>query len=233
MRVAALLLALTLMTSCFVGGTFAKYTTGDTGSDYARVAKFGVIVNAKNNTLFTNQYETEDDTFSGEFSVDSAPNGTEGEDVVAPGTKGEVTSISITGTPEVAVDVKVESTVTLSDNWIVDGEFYCPIIITVGETKFCGLNYTGATAAADFAAAIKGAIEGYSNKYGPNTDLSAITNGTNFNISWEWAFDADAHADLCTCGKQTDDLDTKLGDLAVDADRKITIALSITVEQID
>ena len=44
MRVAGLLLALVLVTSCFVGGTFAKYVTGNYGEDNARVAKFGVAV---------------------------------------------------------------------------------------------------------------------------------------------------------------------------------------------
>lgn len=38
MRTAALLLVLVLMTSCFVGGTFAKYTTTASGSESARVA---------------------------------------------------------------------------------------------------------------------------------------------------------------------------------------------------
>ena len=33
MRIAAVLMVLTLMTSCFVGGTFAKYTTADDASD--------------------------------------------------------------------------------------------------------------------------------------------------------------------------------------------------------
>ena len=41
MRAALLLLVLTLITSCFVGGTFAKYTTSANGSDSARVAKWG------------------------------------------------------------------------------------------------------------------------------------------------------------------------------------------------
>ena len=36
MRAALLLLVLTLITSCFVGGTFAKYTTSAEGSDTAR-----------------------------------------------------------------------------------------------------------------------------------------------------------------------------------------------------
>lgn len=51
MRVAGLLLALVLVTSCFVGGTFAKYVTSGTGTDSARVAKFGVEITA-NGTMF-------------------------------------------------------------------------------------------------------------------------------------------------------------------------------------
>lgn len=41
MRAASLLLALTLITSTFVGGTFAKYTTSTTVEDSARVAYWG------------------------------------------------------------------------------------------------------------------------------------------------------------------------------------------------
>ena len=41
MRAASFLLVLTLMTSCFVGSTFAKYTTTATGTDTARVARWG------------------------------------------------------------------------------------------------------------------------------------------------------------------------------------------------
>ena len=38
LRAAAVLFALALITSCFVGGTFAKYVTNGTGSDKARGA---------------------------------------------------------------------------------------------------------------------------------------------------------------------------------------------------
>ena len=58
MRVAGLLLALVLVTSCFVGGTFAKYVTSGGGTDHARVAKFGVTVKATgNDTMFATQYD--------------------------------------------------------------------------------------------------------------------------------------------------------------------------------
>lgn len=58
LKLAGILLALVLVTSCFVGGTFAKYVTTGTGSDSARVAKFGVTVTA-NGTMFAKEYDTD------------------------------------------------------------------------------------------------------------------------------------------------------------------------------
>ena len=46
LRAAVLMLALVLITSCFVGGTFAKYVTSDNAADLARVAKWGVSITA-------------------------------------------------------------------------------------------------------------------------------------------------------------------------------------------
>lgn len=40
-RLAAVLLVLVMVSSCFVGSTFAKYTTSSTGTDNARVAYWG------------------------------------------------------------------------------------------------------------------------------------------------------------------------------------------------
>ena len=59
MRVAGLLLALVLVTSCFVGGTFAKYVTYGGGQDHARVAKFGVKVEATGD-VFAKEYDAKD-----------------------------------------------------------------------------------------------------------------------------------------------------------------------------
>ena len=60
LRAAVLMLALVLITSCFVGGTFAKYVTGGSGTDSARVAKFGVTVTA-NGTMFSKEYHRNSD----------------------------------------------------------------------------------------------------------------------------------------------------------------------------
>lgn len=79
MRAAALLLALTLMTSCFVGGTFAKYTSSATGEDSARVAYWGF---GDTSTL----------NLGGLFSTDYTDvKSKNGDDVIAPGTKGSAT----------------------------------------------------------------------------------------------------------------------------------------------
>lgn len=229
MRLASGLLVAVLLTTCAISGTFAKYVTRDSGSDFARVAKWGVTVEAESFNLFADTYKTDDTTatFSGNYSVDSADD----EDVFAPGTKGTFADFAITGTPEVAVDVAVVATVEVSGDWLVDGDFYCPIVITVGDTAICGLDYDDA---ADFADAIKAELDGKSAQYAPNQDLTAID--ANFDISWEWAFEDADHVALdcnCAAGAQTDAKDTVLGDKAVAGDLKIAIGVEISVTQID
>lgn len=106
MRVAVAMLALTLITSCFVGGTFAKYTTSASGNDFARVAKFGVEIDA-GKSAFLDKYEVadaENAKFDGNYSVASS----NGDKVVAPGTRGTIDLFTLSGTPEVAVKVDVE-----------------------------------------------------------------------------------------------------------------------------
>ena len=41
-KVASLMIMLCLISTCAIGTTFAKYVTGDTATDSARVAKWGV-----------------------------------------------------------------------------------------------------------------------------------------------------------------------------------------------
>ena len=222
MRLASGLLVAVLLTTCAISGTFAKYVTSESGSDFARVAKWGVEVEAESFDMFTDAYETDDTTatFTGSYSVDSA----DGEDVMAPGTSGSFANIAITGTPEVAVEVAVEATVSVSGNWIVDGDFYCPIVITVGAEAISGLDYENA---ADFAAAIKAKLDGKSAQYAPNEDLSAIYNNDNLDLAWAWAFEGAAGS------KQTDAKDTALGNVAVAEDLVINISVKISVTQID
>ena len=46
MRIASVLLVAVLLSTCVISGTFAKYTTSNSATDSARVAKWGVIITA-------------------------------------------------------------------------------------------------------------------------------------------------------------------------------------------
>ena len=111
MRVFSVLLALTLISTCAISGTFAKYVTKAEGQDQARVAKWGVLVSVDGNA-FADKYEATDEAYlnaKGEYSVVSS---VEGEQVVAPGTNSEQAGGnlvgSVTGTPEVAARYTME-----------------------------------------------------------------------------------------------------------------------------
>lgn len=219
MRAALLLLVLTLITSCFVGGTFAKYTTSATGSDTARVAKFGVQITA-NGATFAKEYATDDAGVAGTIAKSVVSTG---ENVVAPGTKGDMVKMALSGTPEVAVRVGYTANVTVS-NWTVDGGFYCPITIKVkredGNLVFHGLDYTDAD---QFARAVESGIAAFSANYAAQTDLSTA-GVTAPEVSWEWVYEGDGV-------HQTNEKDTALGNAAAPA--TITLAIETTVTQID
>lgn len=232
MRASGILLVLTLGTSCFVGGTFAKYVTEGNGSDSARVAKWGVNV------------EVTGDGFKTEYGKDDVGAATviantvissNGEKVVAPGTGGTFGGVRITGQPEVAVKVETTATVDLSGWNVASGdEFYCPLKFTIGSKTINGLDYSSSTAGGEgsFENAIKKAIEdATSQELAAGTDLSEV--GKNITYSWEWPFE---NADG-TAADQSDELDTQLGDKAADGDDsndpKVNIAVKTTVTQID
>lgn len=227
MRLASVLLIAVLISTSAISGTYAKYVTTESGSDNARVAKWGVVIEAESFGMFTTDYETDDDTasFTGDYSVSSAVG--DRDDVLAPGTEGSFANISITGTPEVAVDVAIVATVDVSENWVdADDNFYCPVTVTVGGNNFCGLDYTSA---ADFAAAIKADIDGKSEQYAPNTNLAETYDNTNLDLAWAWAFENATGTE----NNQNDVKDTFLGDAAVSEDLTISIGVDITVTQID
>lgn len=233
MRVAGLLLALVLVTSCFVGGTFAKYVTSNGGTDEARVAKFGVTVTAAGD-VFAKEYNAKDPTvqdYNGDVITKSVISSD--KKVVAPGTaKNDALTVSVTGKPEVAVEVKYEAHVTLNDalhtdhNWkLADGSYYCPLVITVNGTAYKGLDYASAT---EFEDAVEGAINSLTKNYPANTDLSASASA-GVNVAWEWPFE-----DTATGAKQTDVKDTYLGNQAA-AGKAATVGIVVTatVTQVD
>ena len=230
MRAAVLMLALVLITSCFVGGTFAKYVTGGSGTDSARVAKFGVTVTA-NGDVFAKEYATDDQTVVGTIAKSVIST----DKVVAPGTtsNGDFVAATVTGTPEVAVRVsyKLDAASLQLENWKDgDGKFYCPLVFrvkaTTGNTVISGMEFQTAEA---MKAALVNAVAAYTKDYAPGTDLSGKAAET-LAISWEWPFETGTDTD-----KPANNIrDTFLGDEAA-AGRAATVSLTLatTVTQID
>lgn len=251
MRASGILLVLTLGTSCFVGGTFAKYVSRGEGSDTARVAKWGVEV-AVTGGGFKTAYGKDDVNadFIGDYSVEGTGsesitftwNTNDGEksskknvsNVIAPGTKGDFGGIKITGQPEVAVKIDTTAYVDVKGWEVNNGEFYCPLKFTIGDTTINGLDYSSDTAggASSFEAAIKTAIEKATSKQLPaGTDLSEV--GKDVTYSWEWPFE-NGEGSVCS---QSDELDTVLGNNALGEGGAeipaVYITVTTTVTQID
>ena len=230
MRSAGVLLALVLVTSCFVGSTFAKYTVSKSGNDSARVAKFGVTVTA-NGDVFAKEYGTDDKTVVGAIAKSVIST----EKVVAPGTtsNGDFVAATVSGTPEVAVRVsyKLDANTLQLENWKDgDGNFYCPLVFKVkttnGNTVISGMDFQTAEA---MKVALVNAVAAYTKDYAPRTDLSGKTADT-LAISWEWPFETGTDNDKPANNVK----DTFLGDEAA-ADRAATVSLTLatTVTQID
>ena len=230
MRVAAFLFILTMISTCAFATTFAKYTTSKSADDTARVAKFGVVINATgDDAMFKSVYDT---------TVNA--NGTK---VVAPGTKVDnAVTFTVTGTPEVSVKLTYTVTLTL-EGWEIDynngitnvsDEEYCPLVfkVTIGTTTKSYKIGTGTGEYTNIAAlktALESDINGLTNTYGPNHNL-AENNANDVKISWEWAFN-----DIDVAGAYQQNIkDTALGDNAANGTpARVTLSLSCSVEQID
>ena len=154
MRSASVLLVATLLTTSVISGTLAKYTTQDAAEDTARVAKWGVELQAIGN-LYGDTYKdlivTENDTNATVQSVDRTA------DVVAPGTQNaEGFTFSLKGKPE--VDGTITTTIKSQNIFLEKGTYGIMIpvdkgVVTAGNfdeitdlyTK-SGNTYTAATA---------------------------------------------------------------------------------------
>ena len=207
MRAATLLMVLTLMTSCFVGSTFAKYTSTASGSDTARVAKWSIkvedteiAVTGDAPTVAFDLFGTIKDT-AGADEADVDLDGILGEaQVIAPGTSGSF-QLDIENLSEVNAKYTITLTETNASNiplqYSVDG--------TTWKDSIAELTMTALT---DVAIAME-------------TGTSSQT------VFWRWVFEGTtegAHAG------QTDATDTTLG---VGGTASVTITATITATQVD
>ncbi len=122
MRIASVLLVLTLISTCAISGTFAKYVTKASGEDSARVAKWGVVLTLEGaDSVFATQYDTsaEHEEYEG-LAVKSDVK------VVAPGTNSEEAGAAVegkvAGTPEVATHYEI-SIKDIKDVFLPEGEY--------------------------------------------------------------------------------------------------------------
>ena len=236
MRVASIMLVLVLLTSSVISGTFAKYVTTGSGTDSARVAKWGVTVAADYSGLFNTQYATKE-AWTGDDGVSVNASA----DVVAPGTKGELADFVINGEPEVDVVVTYVADFEIGDNWMVDADnndvnsgaayvrdtFYCPIIINVNGEEFNGLNYANA---AEFETAVEAKIAKATKKYNAGDALKNNV-ANDLAVTWQWAFDSASEGGI---GYNNDAYDTQLGDAAVYLTAPtVSLEVECTVTQID
>lgn len=231
LRIASALLMLCLITTCAVGGTFAKYTTGAQNSDTARVAKWGVTTSVT--IPSTDNLNAEYASNESPAMVTLAVQANNADNMLAPGTAGKIINADIKGTPEVAARITVTVDLELVGWNITSGE-YCPVVFTVN-----GVDYKIDTkTVADFELAVEDAIinalkTADAKNIVKSTDGTAsvcvsdyepnMTLDTAVAISWSWAFDA--------AGYQTDEKDTALGDLSTAPTMSISIVTLI--EQID
>ena len=241
MRVASIMLVLVLMSSSVISGTFAKYVTSGSSSDNARVAKWGVTVEADFSELFSQRYDTKA-TWDGDTDGDSVVSSEVDVDVVAPGTSGTLAKFAVKGQPEVDVAVTYEADFEIGDNWMVDADnnnvnsgasyvrdtFYCPIIITINGESFNGLKYANA---AEFETLIEAKIaEKAAKKYNAGTGLQDVVYD-DLNVTWAWAFDSSSEGGI---GYNNDEYDTQLGDAAVYLTAAtLSLEVKCTVTQID
>ena len=144
-KIAAALLLLCVMTTCVIGTTFAKYTSGDNGFDEARVAKWGVVV-AADGSLFGKNYDNAI-VAEGAASITVASNAT--DDVVAPGTKNESGFlITIAGQPEVDFTLSASTTgANNKDIFLAKGKY--AVMVEVTEVLNAASNITGYYTLAD------------------------------------------------------------------------------------
>lgn len=226
-RIVTILLALCLITSSFVGNTFAKYTSSASGSDVAVVAKWSIDYNngeisttdgtskSINFNLFntimgygTNAV-TEENTDNDNDVRDTTE---DGKTIIAPGTQGAFT-FTITNNSDVtvayAIDFKEEQTGT-TDSYTI------PIEYSLGGT-------TWVTNINDLDVAL-GARLAYEDD---DDDANGKETEVTYTIYWRWSFsDGTTSADI---------KDTNLGMLAATgSDRPtVTVSIEITAEQVN
>lgn len=163
-----------LISVCAVSGTFAKYVTSTSGSDSARVARWGFTTTAIDVAMFETSYKTGEND-----NVKSA----NADKVIAPGTEGSTTvKFESKGTPEVAYTYAVGAEFTEGAG-ALDGIAGFKWTLKTGENT---TEYSDTTAFINAIKKLSGDDSG-SKEYAAGT-LPAVSE---FVVGWKWAFEGD------------------------------------------
>lgn len=162
-------LAVTMMfTMCFVGGTFAKYTSSGTGTDTATVAKWSFKVGetdiATNGTFTFDLFKTIKDTNGTDNESDMSP--VDGS-IIAPGTQGSF-DLVLKNESQVTAQYAIDYTVTNTNN--------IPVKFSVN----------GGTTWTDTLDDVVASDE---------TKLAVGSVATTITVQWKWAFDGNDTTD--------------------------------------
>lgn len=161
-RLVAVLAVTMMFTMCFVGGTFAKYTSSGTGTDTATVAKWSFKVGetdiATTDTFTFDLFKTIKDSDVNNNETEMNP--VDGS-IIAPGTQGSF-NLVLTNASQVTAQYAIDYTVTNTGN--------IPVQFSVDG----GTNWTNDLA--DVAAS-------------DATKLAANSGTTTITVQWKWVFD--------------------------------------------
>lgn len=198
MRFASGLLVATLLTTCIISGTFAKYTSSAAGTDSARVAKWSFMVGDKD-------IATENSVDFNLFNTVKESNVTDDEEhikdkdgsIIAPGTGGSF-AIVLENKSEVTAKYAIDFTETNTNN--------VPIEYSTDKTNWTSNINTLDITADDTETAL------------------AYENGTKtITVYWRWSYEAGQPA----VKEQSDEKDTALG-IAANAEVKVQAKITAT-----
>lgn len=170
MRIASVLLICVLVTTCGISGTFAKYVTTRTGSDEARVAKWGFGTTAIELELFATDYT---DAVSSET-----------DNIVAPGTGKEYTIVLIpAGQKAPEVTYSFDATITQTGDATLASQLVWYFNDEATELTFAELQ----TKISDYF------------RYA-QIDANQLPTNKSVKIAWEWPFEDGNNSDDTTLG---------------------------------
>lgn len=249
-RLASVMLVLTLLSTCVISGTYAKYVTTASSTDAARVADFGVTIKTWHNNLFEDHYATTDISYT--KTDDTVESIHSIRQVVAPGTESQSSvSFEISGTPEVAVKVdftveKRKEVAVMKDGG-TDGRYPDWTTADKEDDTFAleadyypvrfSLEKDDEVVAEGNLDSIQSALTTLSKQYAPNTNLSKEIG--EYKLSWKWIFEDKRTPEY---KEYIDKLDTLLGQVAAGTDATdyvgkvstdLDFDLTISVTQID